>query len=315
MDERVILMPLDGSEPAEGALPLVRALAGALDGTLRLITVVDTGVPWPRARATAEHDELIEAERSRAERYLYEQAAALKAAGQPTAVLLAQGEPVAQLLVAAAEPDVALVVMATHGRGGLQRWYLGSVADKLLRLAPCPVLLLTPDPDADRSATVPLRRIAVPLDGSPLAEAALPVAVRLAQASGAALQLVRAQPLVLSATAPYPYVPDIGDVQAEIERADEVYLQQQRERWSSLPNVETVLLRGPASSALLDYFKQEPPDLVVMTTHGRGGVKRLVLGSTADRVVRAGLPALLLRPDTKPGALLQPDSERAASQR
>lgn len=305
MDERVVLVPLDGSELAEGALPIARALTEALGGTLRLITVVDTGMPWPRARATAEHDQLLEGERAQAERYLHEQAAALNLAGRQAAVLLAQGEPVEQLLAAAAEPDVAFVAMATHGRGGLQRWYLGSVADKLMRLAPCPVLLITPDPDADPAAAAPLRRIAVPLDGSELAEAALPIAAHLAERSGAALQLVRAQPLVLTATAPYPYVPEIGDVQAEVEAADEVYLQRQQNRFPSLHNTDTVLLRGSAV-ALIEYFKQEPPDLVVMTTHGRGGIKRLVLGSTADRSVRAGLPTLLLRPDVRPGELLQP---------
>jgi nucleotide-binding universal stress UspA family protein len=315
MNERVILVPLDGSELAEGALPLARALTEALGGTLRLISVIDTGPAWPHARASAASDRLLEAERTKAERYLDERAAGLHAAGHQVAVLLAQGEPVEQLLVAMAEPDVALVVMATHGRGGLQRWYLGSVADKLLHLAPCPVLLLTPDPAADRAGIAALRRIAVPLDGSELAEAALPVAARLAAATGAALQLVRAQPFVLSSTAPYPYVPEIGEVQEEIEQADEQYLRRQRERFSSLPNIETVLLRGPASGALLDFFKQEPPDLVVMTTHGRGGVKRLLLGSTADRVVRAGLPTLLLKPDMRPGALLQPESDPATAQR
>lgn len=311
MDERVILVPLDGSELAEGALPLARALARALGGTLRLTSVVDTGQAWPHARATVAHDRLLEAERENAERYLHEQAARLNTAGQPAAVLLAQGEVTEQLLASAAEADVALVVMATHGRGGVQRWYLGSVADKLMRLAPCPVLLLTPEAAADRTAVASLHRIAVPLDGSELAEAALPVATRLAQATSATLLLIRAQPFVLSAMSIYPYVPELSDTQAELERAAETYLQQVRERLPGLPAVETQLVRGPASAALLDYLKEESPDLVVMTTHGRGGVKRLVLGSTADRIVRAGMPTLLLRPDVRPTELLQPATAAA----
>ncbi|HLZ68782.1 MAG TPA: universal stress protein [Dehalococcoidia bacterium] len=304
MTDHVVLLPLDGSELAEGALPLARAVARALGFGIRLVSVVDTGPAWPHARATAEHDRLLEAEQEKAKHYLHQQAARLETSGQPAGVLLAQGEPIEQLLAAAEDADVALVVIATHGRGGLQRWYLGSVADKLMRLAPRPVLLLTPEPSADRTAAAPLRRIAVPLDGSELAEAALPVAARLAQATGAALLLIRAQPFVLTATEPYAYVPDLAEIQAEIDQADQAYLQEVRTRLQSIPEVETVLLRGAAPLALLDYFKTEPADLVVMTTHSRGGVKRLVLGSTADRIVRSGVPTLLLRPDLQPGAAI-----------
>ncbi len=157
------------------------------------------------------------------------------------------------------------------------------------------------------------RVMLVPLDGSELAEGALPVASRIAAATGAALQLVRAQPFILTAVAPYPYVPDIGDVQAEIEAAAEAYLRQQRSQLPAEQQVETVLLRGPAAGALLDFFTQQTPDLVVMTTHGRGGVKWLVLGSTADRIVRAGLPALLLKPETRPGELLPAEAAGTAN--
>jgi len=192
--------------------------------------------------------------------------------------------------------------MATHGRSGLERWYLGSVADKVMRLVERPILLITPAAVGEEGQAAPAVRfahIAVPLDGSSLAEAALPAAEELAAATGGAITLVRVQPWLVTATMPYPYVPELGELETQIEAADQAYLATAAARLRPGLAVDVILLRGSPSGALLEYFAANRPDLVVMTTHGRGGLQRLVLGSTADRLVRAGLPVLLLR-DTLP---------------
>ena len=188
-----------------------------------------------------------------------------------------------------------MIVMATHGRGGFQRLRLGSVADRVVHAATLPVLLVAP-PATRAPATVELRRIAVPLDGSPLAESALPLAKQLADDSHAALTLVRVEPFLMgAAAAAYPYAPSSPELDVGMEDAAAAYLENVRLTRCAGTQTESIVLRGTAAASLIQYFQDLPADLVVMTTHGRGGFKRLVLGSTADQLVRAGIPVLLIR--------------------
>lgn len=302
MPPLIVLVPLDGSEVAEAALPYAEAIARATGSTLRLFAVAETEQGWPLAASDALREAQIANQRRALDEYLHDLCPPLEGRGVAASVLLAQGEPVEQILAAATDPEVAMVVMATHGRGGVERWYLGSVADKVMRLVERPILLVTPARAGEERGAVRLARIAVPLDGSPLAEAALPAAADLAAATGAAVTLVRVQPWLVAATMPYPYVPEMGELETQIEEADRAYLATARARLRPGIAVDLVLLRGTPSGELLAFFETNRPDLVVMTTHGRGGLKRLVLGSTADRLVRAGLPVLLLRGALPAGA-------------
>jgi nucleotide-binding universal stress UspA family protein len=193
-----------------------------------------------------------------------------------------------------------MVVMATHGRGGLQRLFLGSVADKVMRTADQPTLLISPSEDATARQAIQLRRIVVPLDGSPLAEAALAPAARLAAAAGARLVLLRVQSWPVMTTMALPYVPDLGPVEAELERQAQQYLEGVLGRLPAGVAADIAVLRGIPTMTLVDYVQENAVDLVVMTTHGRGGVRRLALGSTADRLIRLGLPVLLIRAAESP---------------
>ena len=145
-----------------------------------------------------------------------------------------------------------------------------------------------------------LRRIAVPLDGSPLAEAALAPAARLAAAAGARLVLLRVQSLPVMATMAYQYVPDLGEIDAELEQLAQQYLEGVLGRLPAGVAADIAVIRGVPAATLADYLQENAVDLVVMTTHGRGGVRRLALGSTADRLVRLGLPVLLIRAPEQP---------------
>jgi nucleotide-binding universal stress UspA family protein len=151
-------------------------------------------------------------------------------------------------------------------------------------------------PEADPpKREVTLRRIVVPLDGSELAETALSPAAALAAATGAMLSLVRVQPLLSATAAIYGYTPGLDRMDADAAAACEDYLAQIKRRLSAGGRVETIVLRGSPASMLESFALTEDVDLVVMTTHGAGGLRRLVLGSTADRLVRAGAPTLLIR--------------------
>jgi nucleotide-binding universal stress UspA family protein len=202
---------------------------------------------------------------------------------------------------------VDLVVLTTHGRGPLGRFWLGSVADALVRRLPVPALLVRPQEGAPAAEAV--RHILVPLDGSPLAEQILEPAAALAELTGAAVTLLR---VVGPVPPPGAEVPDglIEEaVQQLLEKTAEL---QERVNAGASQGLETAAARlrerglvvqtrvavadAPAP-AILDAAREVGADLIALATHGRRGLKRLLLGSVADKVVRGGtLPVLLLRP-------------------
>ena len=295
MAERgLLLVPLDGSDLAEAALPYAEALARSLAEPLHLLAVVDRE-PGEDAELPPEfRDHLLKLRRQGLDEYLTMRAASSAGRGVTVETEIVEGDPVSAILAAADRLAVDAIIMATHGRGGFERLFLGSVADKIMRLGRHPTLLVAPHENVEPQE-VQLHRIAVPLDGSPLAEAALAPAERLAAAAGAQLLLTRVQPLTLIATDAYGYVPDLGDIEAALMKQVQAYLADVQGRLSATVASETVVLRGDPAATLAQYVHEQRVDLLVMTTHGRGGVQRLVLGSTADRLVRLGLPVLLIR--------------------
>lgn len=104
--------------------------------------------------------------------------------------MIATGDPADSILAAAANTDVDLILLATHGRTGVKRMRLGSVSDKLIKNALCPRLVVGPNVDIDL-ATYSLKRILVPVDGSDLSEQSLPIARHLAGLTGASVGLLR----------------------------------------------------------------------------------------------------------------------------
>jgi nucleotide-binding universal stress UspA family protein len=173
---------------------------------------------------------------------------------------------------------------------------LGSVADKVMRLATRPVLLVR-GAEGGASDRVPrLARLLVPLDGSEQAEAAIAPAADLAARSGAALTLVRIEPVYGPMLASYAAMNEIARLDAEAEEQARDYLAVVRARLPEGAEANTVVLRGAPATELIAFAEREGIDLIVMTTHGHGGMRRLVLGSVADRIVRAALPVLLIRP-------------------
>jgi nucleotide-binding universal stress UspA family protein len=293
-----LVVPLDGSEVAEAALPYAEELAGALGASLHLITVVEREPGGLFALAPEIREQLAQGQLEGVTEYLATIARGLRSRGVVTdteTVETIAGHATEEILAAADRIAASMVVLATHGRGGLERLFLGSVADKVMRSAHQPTLLISPHEDVPVRQAIQLRRIAVPLDGSPLAEAALAPAARLAAAAGARLVLLRVQPLPVITTMAYAYVPDLGAIEAELEHLAQQYLAEIQGRLPAGVVADLAVLRGVPTATLAEYLQENAIDLVVMTTHGRGGVRRLALGSTADRLVRLGLPVLLIR--------------------
>lgn len=295
----IILVPLDGSHLAERVLPYADAVARATGASLTLMTAVENHQDGVGARLPALRERLEHGARHHAAQHLERAAALLRTWGRTVSTLITSGRPAEEILDAAERLDAALIAMATHGRSGLQRWLVGSVADKVMRLSLRPTLLVRPTEDQDPFQPLIFTRLMVPLDGSPLAEQALTPAVEIARGTGAQLRLVRVEPWVattLAATGEAVALVNVDELEEAAAREAEHYLADVRSRLPTELPVTTAVLRGFPALQLIEYAEREHIDLTVMSTHGRGGLQRLVLGSTADRLVRAGLPCLLVRP-------------------
>jgi nucleotide-binding universal stress UspA family protein len=314
---RSIVVPLDGSPFAEHALPAAVAIARACRAKLRLVTVHEPPAP-PLAADDAAIYVQVDVGLRRAERvYLKDQASKVRKAGVALVVTALLDPPVAEALAEhAAARGADLVVMTTHGRGPLTRLWLGSVADELIRRIAVPVLLIRPREGAPDPIPTPGRRILLPLDGSPIGEAAVSPAAELAERLDLGLRLVQVVvPPPLVGVAPAVFPADLDD-EVELHRREaEDYLEDVaaglRERGLS---VETAaIVYGSVADALLELARGDDVALAALSTHGRGGLQRLLLGSVADKLVRsAERPVLVVRPvgSTKSGRAAKPTSAR-----
>jgi nucleotide-binding universal stress UspA family protein len=290
MTRQSILVPLDGSATAETALPYAATLALAFDDGLRLLSVVDQfGVG-----EYAERIEPLIEEGLRA--HLHTVAEQLRASGLLVETAVRRGSPPETILAQAATAPTRAIVMCTCGMSGREQWLIGGVADKVVRLAPCPVLLVHPNGSGPDEPWAP-RRLVVPLDGSERAEQVLPFAYDLARSLGLDVALARVQPWTASQVAAYGgYIPDIAALDELAAREAAGYLDGLRGRAPEGVRVERVVLRGTPAEQLADYAEQTGAGLIVMASRGHNSFRRLLLGSVTDRLIRHGLPVMVLHP-------------------
>ena len=318
-----ILVPLDGSDVAAQALPYAVTLADRFGSGLTLASVL---LPSLKDLGTADIFGITSGTRRIAEDrailmasdYLDSVAAPLRARGLSVEIDLIRGDDAADEIVEAAATEAStLIVMSTHGHTGLDRLRLGSVAQKVIRRATAPTLIIRAQENPPTGDVVPIQQITVTLDGSVLAETALPIATRLAQTFGAPLTLLRVIPNVIYPTAYYDtaYIPPIEELEEYARAEAEKYLAQVAERMKPL-DVRTEWVHslvGTPEEIINDYLAKQPPGIVVMASHGRGGVSRWVLGSTAEGVVTgAPCPVLIVRSETAPAAITG-EAERTVS--
>lgn len=297
-----ILVPLDGSFRAEAALPYAARLAECTGARLVLVRVARAQA-LPGGDAAAAQMQAID----RAETYLERLIATTPLPGDAVASGVPYGDA-AEGIVAAARTHVAdLIVMATHGRSGLARAVLGSVAEGVLRRAGVPLMLVRPGVDYV-SWESGLRSVLVPLDGSVDAETALPIAMGIARAAQADLALFRTvppAPIALEGAAVAAFV----DREAEREAA-RAYLRTMEGRVraagdpAAVPRLQSLVSDGFPATEIGRACDLTGASLVVMTTHGRTGVERALLGSVADEVVRTTrVPVLLSRARPEPASM------------
>jgi nucleotide-binding universal stress UspA family protein len=298
---RSVLVPLDGSPFAEQALPLAATIARAFRTKLRLVTVHAPPAP-PASPDQARTYAVLDVQLRRAERaYLVTQAERLRKEGPITVVTFVLDDPVAAAIAEHARGNgVALVVMTTHGRGALSRFWMGSVADELIRTLTIPVLLIRPREGMPAPLPVPDHRIVVPLDGSALGETALEPAAELAERMRLGLTLLQVVlPPALPGDDPMVFpVPLAAELLESKQRESEDYLASVARRLRARELMVDIAVKIGASvtDVILEMARAEDVALVAMSTHGRGGLQRLLLGSVADKVIRAGeRPVLVTR--------------------
>ena len=306
---RTIMVPLDGSEFSEQALPTACAIADESGARLRLVHVHQSpSLPLDPASASSYTTaELVI--RMGEGAYLQKVRAQLRWEGRVVSAMTVRGGVVAPALIEhAREIEADLVVMATHGRGPLQRFWLGSVADGMVRASDVPVLLVRPKEGESRCTPAHLiHRILVPLDGSPLAEQALSPAGALAQAVGAELDLVQVVRPVLPGVDPAIPLPSSHgqELTAHARARAQGYLHGVAEhyRQRGIGVCTSVGIGLDPIEVLLERARAPQYDVLALATHGRGGVRRLALGSVADKLVRAAeIPVLVYRPVKRPGS-------------
>jgi nucleotide-binding universal stress UspA family protein len=328
-----IFVPLDGSLRAERALPVAARLARAGRGEVILTRIVTAPVLLGRDAAQAPTPEAILAgERETAIRYLKDVSQRPELAEIATRLEVREAAAVAPALlesIHAAHAD--LVVICSHGRSGLQRWTLGSVAQKIARHATVPTLVLRGDGPA-LAKTHARASALIPLDGSPEAEAALEPAARLiaalAEPGRGALHLLH----VIQVDNPPSAAPGTGDGGQETLRGEaERYLRSVAERfqqeavvtppldvtWSVVFDADvaaTIIAATEGDANHVDSAEQasaSPYDMIAMASHGRSGFQLWALGSVAERVLQtSALPLLIERPATD---ATRPDAQLAGA--
>lgn len=287
-----ILVPLDGSSSAEIVLPYVIEIAAGFNAEVVIVSVAES------AAATTSHlpPSYVEQITERVQEDF-------KARGTPEAKIayvVLSGRPELELLKYASEKNVSLIAMASRGKSGQTQWFLGNIAAKVIRASRQPVLLIreTAQAQAIEQKKI-IRRILVPLDGSEIGEVAIPLVRPLARGLGAELVLFQAvAPIRVSAAQFEDSWADIVQQDEEARRdAIAVYLEEVGKplREDGL-NVSIAIGSGSPADQIIDYAESNAIDLIGMSTHGRSGIGRWVLGSVTDKVLHAGnTPVLVVR--------------------
>lgn len=312
-----ILVPLDGSNRAEQALPIAARLAHTFGGSIVLLRVVTAPADFAHFswESPEEMQQALEAEIARSAHYLTTIAASKELAGIRVTTEVPPGDPAMTMLPIIRADNIDFVVMCSHGHASDTRWHVGSVAQKVARHSSAPVLILREGvPTNLHPLGMRPVRVMVALDGSPLAEASLLPAAYLSSALSAplpgALHLTRVLPLAWlnedSEEAVAAKKKAVAEAEAYLQGLAQRLQEGEIARFS--PQITTSVVVAPdVAGSLIDMAETGKGmeaqegfancDFIAMATHGRGGFEHWVMGSVTERVLYASrLPLLIVRP-------------------
>jgi nucleotide-binding universal stress UspA family protein len=305
-----ILVPLDGSPLAEAVLPQVVELAALRKSEILLLRVALAhalpGVDPVEAQVSAVEE---------AQAYLAGIEPGLSAQGLTIKSAVRYGHAAEEILDHARVAGADLIAMSTHGRSGFRRWVLGSVAETVARHSPIPVLLLRDKtaapaaegkaespgsfhaPPLDIAATVRIRHILCPVALAPTTRGVLECAGVLAQRFGADLTILHAIYDPLDITASHIPHPPLEQLRGEMIRVAEERLRgEMRETLGAVPRASLVVVAGSPFQQIIRFARAHGVDLIVLGSTGQTGLDRLIMGSTAEQVVRtAPCPVFTVR--------------------
>ena len=270
-----ILLALDGSENAERALWWVVKYAAREKAQVVLFRAIDT---------THLDPEFVPSTATDALNYLQRMETEINQAGLPAKVIVRQGKPADMIVKVALEEKCDLILMTTRGGSKVKRWTIGGVTEKVMRMSPIPVLPVQSRTHPARNDRV--RRIVVPVDGSPLAEAVIPWATDFAR-------LLKARVAFL-----HVYPSGSRGMGAPAEETIEA-LRTRMLRLCQLLKRDGVKARfvvrtGDAAERVLGFTDMN--DIILTTTHGLGGFKRWIFGSVAEKLIHeARVPVLVYK--------------------
>jgi nucleotide-binding universal stress UspA family protein len=300
---RRMLCPVDFSECSKHALHHAAAIARWYESTITLLYVhpiVPMAAAAPGAPAfppfvvtAAEREKLLASMKSLGEHETL--------AGIPLEVEVAEGSAALEILDRASAPDIDLIVMGTHGRSGFERLIIGSVTERVLRKASCPVLSVPPRVQDAESLPPLFKRILCAIDFSDCSMRALHFAAALAQEAGGHLTVINVVELPADAHERLPHLsPGVREYVAALEEDHRERLQSAvPEAVRACCEVETMMVPGKPYREILRVAADQQSDLIVIGIHGGGAADRLFFGSTTQHVVRqATCPVLTLRTES-----------------
>jgi nucleotide-binding universal stress UspA family protein len=291
MSYKRLLVPLDGSELAERAIPYAQTIAKTKGSEVILFTVSIASVE--------QLDRPMKA-------YLELKVKELQSQGIEASTANAYGNVADEIVGFADKSNIDLIIISTHGYSGIKRWVLGSVARKVLYGTGVQVLLIKSK--APKVSQVEMKKLLLPLDGSPFSESPIPSIEQLTKGTGAEI--------VLTLVCEPPLVPSYGDHPinpAWEKHRDTLWAEAKQQASEYLKKMETRLEKqgmkvksqvipgelGRVAETIIQAAQKENVDLITMATHGRSAVSRWVYGGVANRIVEQSLqPVLLIRPST-----------------
>jgi nucleotide-binding universal stress UspA family protein len=270
-----ILLPYDGSEHAAAILHHAGEIAHVLGASITVLYVADTRRDSVTVLEGTTKDVLVD----HGEELVAEAGKTLDTLGVEYTTAVVQGTPAESIVEYAAAEDQDVIVLPTHGEGALDR-FLGSVTEKVIRLAPVPVVTARMEPD--ESLSFPYEGILVATDGSDGSRAAARHGVELAKTLDAALHVVSVVEDGLAAELGIEEDPSPGQSTAEaaIEAVERMAAE------SDVEPVHTYLERGSPAEVINTLVEKEPIDAVVIGATGKGRIERILLGNVAEKTVR-----------------------------
>lgn len=295
-----LLVPLDGSKTAEQVMPWARRFADSFQLPVELLAVVDVGTLLTSVERARRFDKLVEQALRESKAYL--ERISGRFVGSRVRRTVEQGSAAELIIEKAAADKSTLIAMTTHGRSGLNRWLLGSVAEKVLRATANPLLLVRIAHEGKVEGEAAPKSIVVPLDGSELAETVLPTVTKIAKRLGLEVFLFRAcsNPYSAFIGGSGPYAVNVNELMKDIRDEARNYLEAKMAELQKqgVEEISYLLQEGVAADEIVSVASHTPESLIAMSSHGRSGVKRWMLGSVTETVVRhSNSPVLVVRAD------------------